>query len=125
MDIRDRLEAALDFLLCDADELTEDVEAKGKAARKASDTSKGRGKKRKRDAKITDEDFNKRLDKLVQASRVGGSMPRGAQYRQLHTPPPQTGNVPVLVSSTRLCTLEYGEIVKPMWSFCAVKHHRN
>ena len=92
MDIHDRLEAALDLLLCDADELTEDVEAKERAARNATDTSKGRSKKRKREANIADEDFDKRLEKLVQASRSGGSMPRGDQYRHLNTPPPQPGN---------------------------------
>lgn len=102
MDIRDRLEEALDFLLCDAEQLTEDVEARERSAPRQShraDPTKRRGssKKRKREADITDEDFDKRLSKLVQAARSGGGMPRGDQYRLLHTPqiqpPPGAPNV--------------------------------
>lgn len=88
MNIHDKLEEALDFLLHDAEELTEDVEAK--ELQKTSHSHRGeatkRSKKRKREADVIDEDFDKRLSKLVQAARSGSGMPRGDLYRLLHTP---------------------------------------
>lgn len=88
MSIHDRLEEALDLL----ENLTADVEARERErtahthTHRAGDDTKRSGKKRKREADITHEDFDKRLFKLVQGARSGGGMPRGDQYRLLHTP---------------------------------------
>lgn len=79
MDTIEKLEEALELLLRDGEELTEQVEAREREAQ-------SRGKKRKREADISDEDFDKRLHKLVHAARCGGGMPRGDQYRLVHTP---------------------------------------
>jgi FtsZ-interacting cell division protein YlmF len=88
MTIIEKLEAALDFLYHDDDEWTETVEAREheRRAHANAEEVRRRDKKRKREADITDVDFDKRLSKLVQAARSGGGMPRGDQYRLLHTP---------------------------------------
>ena len=92
MSIHDRLEEALDLLLRDSEDLTADVEARERErtahthSHRRGDGTQRSGKKRKREADITYEDFDKRLFKLVQAARSGGGTPRGDQYRLLHTP---------------------------------------
>ena len=74
MSIHDRLEEALDLL----ENLTADVEARERErtahthTHRAGDDTKRSGKKRKREADITHEDFDKRLFKLVQGARSGG-----------------------------------------------------
>jgi hypothetical protein len=109
MNIIEKLEAALDFLYRGDEELTETVEARERERSAHTHTGEANRhkKKRKREADISDVDFDKRLSKLVQAARSGGGMPRGDQYRLLHTPQMQPPPGPPILSCHQSHVIAY------------------
>jgi hypothetical protein len=85
MDIRERLETALDYLFHDIEHSApDDVAATRRAKGSDGPVAKSSGsKKRKRETfqRASEQDFDKRLSILVEAARTGGGKARGEHYR--------------------------------------------